>query len=52
MAINGILNGSWTIAILQILLLILSVIMWMPFIKFADKKALEEEKIGELKSHE
>ena len=52
LAINGILNGSWTIAILQILLLILSVIMWMPFIKFADKKALEEEKIGELKSHE
>lgn len=52
LAINGILNGSLTIAILQILLLILSVIMWMPFIKFADKKALEEEKIGELKSDE
>ena len=52
LAINGILNGSWTIAVLQIILLILSVIMWMPFIKFADKKALEEEKVGELKSDE
>ena len=44
LAINGILNGSWTIAILQILLLILSVIMWMPFIKFADKKHLKKKK--------
>ena len=52
LAINGILNGSWTIAVLQIVLLVLSVIMWMPFIKIADKKALEEEKSGEVKSDE
>lgn len=46
LVINGILNGSWTIAVLQIGLLILSVIMWIPFIRYADKKALSEEMKG------
>ena len=35
LAINGILNGSWTIAILQILLLILSVIKFLKSKKYA-----------------
>lgn len=43
MAINGIMNGSWTIAVCQIVLLIISIALWYPFIKIADKKVLEEE---------
>lgn len=52
LVINGILNGSWTIAVLQIVLLILSVVMWMPFIKYADRKALAEEKTGDVDQDE
>ena len=47
LGINGILNGSWSIAILQAVLVIVSIILWMPFIKYADKKALVEESSGE-----
>lgn len=47
LAINGILNGSWSIAFLQVVLLIVAVILWMPFIKYVDKKALVEESSGE-----
>lgn len=48
MVINGILNGSWKIAALQVILLILSIILWAPFIKYADKQAVIEEKGGDI----
>lgn len=43
MVINGLMNGSWTIAACQILLFVISLALWYPFIKIADKKIFEEE---------
>lgn len=43
LVINGLMNGSVSIAILQIILLILSVVLWAPFIKIADSRILKEE---------
>lgn len=47
LGINGIMNGSWTIAACQIVLLIISIVLWYPFIKIADKKIFEEEQKGD-----
>ena len=41
--ISGFLATNWAGAVLQVLLLILGVFIYMPFIKLMDKQYLEEE---------
>lgn len=45
--LSGLMEGSWKIAALQIVLLALSTIVWYPFFKKADREAYEiEQKTG------
>lgn len=41
--ISGFLATNWAGALLQVLLLILGIFIYMPFIKIMDKQYLEEE---------
>lgn len=44
MIFTGLMNGSFSIAIMEIGLFVLDVLLFMPFIKAIDKKYIEEEK--------
>lgn len=44
MIFTGLMNGSFSIAIMEIGLFILDILLFMPFIKAIDKKYIEEEK--------
>lgn len=44
MVITGILNGSVSIALMEIVVFLIDVALFMPFIKIQDKKLLDEEK--------
>lgn len=44
MVATGLMNGSFSIVIMEIGLFVLDVLLFMPFIKMQDKKYLEEEK--------
>lgn len=48
MIVTGIMNGSISIAIMEIGLLILNILMFAPFIKIIDKKYCDEERSMEL----
>lgn len=41
--LSGLMQGSWKIAVLQVLLVGLSVLVWYPFFKKADKEAYQIE---------
>ncbi len=41
--IQGMMQGSWKIAVFQLFLVLVSVVIWYPFFKIEDKKAYEEE---------
>ncbi|GFP74673.1 PTS sugar transporter subunit IIC [Clostridium fungisolvens] len=43
--LQGLIAGGWRNAIFQVVLVILWVVLWYPFFKIADKKALEEETV-------
>lgn len=45
--LNGLMGGSWKIAVLQVFLVFLSTVVWYPFFKKADKEAYELEKKAE-----
>lgn len=45
--ISGFLVGGWRTALLQVVILLLSFFMYLPFIKNIDKRYLEQEKEGE-----
>lgn len=44
MIVTGLLNGSVSIAIMEVVIFILDILLFVPFIKMQDKKLLEEEK--------
>lgn len=44
MGVTGILNGSFTIAILEVVVCIIDILIFMPFVRIQDKKYLAEEK--------
>lgn len=46
MVFTGIMNGSVSIAVMEVGLLILNIIVWCPFIKIMDRKHLKEEQEG------
>lgn len=41
--LTGLMEGSWKIAALQVVLVVLEMIVWYPFFRKADKEALETE---------
>lgn len=41
--LSGLMEGSWKIAVLQVVLVALSTLVWYPFFKKADKEAVEIE---------
>lgn len=41
--LQGLIAGGWKIALFQLVLVILWVVLWYPFFKMADNKALQEE---------
>lgn len=43
MIITGLMNGSFTISLMEIALFIIDIVLFMPFIKAMDKKYLKEE---------
>ena len=47
MIFTGLMNGSFSIAIMEIGLFVLDVLLFMPFIKAIDKKYIEEEKTAQ-----
>ncbi|MNI83593.1 Lichenan permease IIC component [compost metagenome] len=40
---TGLMEGSWKIAVLQVVLVLLQMVVWYPFFKKADKEAHEIE---------
>lgn len=40
---SGLMEGSWRISVLQVLLVLLQMVVWYPFFKKADNEALETE---------
>lgn len=42
-ALNGLIGGSWKIAALQLVLVLIQVVIWYPFFKKADNEALVKE---------
>ena len=44
MIFTGLMNGSFTIVLLEIALLALDIVLWFPFAKMMDRRVLEEEK--------
>ncbi len=47
---SGLMEGSWKIAVLQVVLVGLQVIVWYPFFRRADRKAYQLEQNGELET--
>lgn len=47
--LSGLMQGSWRIAALQFIFIILSVVVWYPFFKKADREAYEIEQKAETK---
>jgi PTS system cellobiose-specific IIC component len=45
--IGAMLNSSWTGAVWAVILIVIDMLVWYPFFRVADKKALEEEKKNE-----
>lgn len=45
--VYGVVQGSWKIGVYQILMTLLSAVIWYPFFKVADRQALEEETSAE-----
>lgn len=43
MVIQGLISGGWRIALFQVVLIVIWTILWYPFFKVADNKALQEE---------
>ena len=41
--INGFLQGGWTLALWELLMVIVAMIVWYPFMKIVDEKAYAEE---------
>jgi PTS system cellobiose-specific IIC component len=41
--VSGLLEGSWIISVLQVLLIILDALIYLPFFKILDKKSIAEE---------
>ena len=41
--IDGFLQGGWGLALWELLMVLASMLLWYPFFKIGDKKALEEE---------
>ncbi|WP_202127726.1 PTS transporter subunit EIIC [Clostridium sp. C8-1-8] len=41
--VQGLLQGSWRIGVLQLVLVLLWIVIWYPFFKMADNKAFAEE---------
>lgn len=52
MVATGLLNGSISLAVLEVALLVIDVLIYMPFIKMQDKKYLAEEKAAVEAEHE
>ena len=46
--VYGIMQGSWKIAVYQIVATLMSAAIWFPFFKVADQQALAEEKAAEV----
>lgn len=44
---QGLMQGSWKIAIFQVALIFVWILIWYPFFKIEDNKAYKEEMIGE-----
>lgn len=44
--VSGFMQGSWTIALMQGIFIVLGGLMMYPFFRIADKKAAEEERAG------
>lgn len=44
--VSGFMQGSWTIALMQVIFILLGGLMYYPFFKIADKKAAQEEAMG------
>jgi PTS system cellobiose-specific IIC component len=49
--LSGLMEGSWKIAALQVVLVVLSAIVWYPFFRKADYEAYELEKQTEMKNN-
>ena len=47
MGVTGILNGSFTIAILEVVVCIIDILIFMPFVRIQDKKYIDAEKAAE-----
>lgn len=43
---GALLTGSWTGAVMQIILLVVDIFVWLPFFKAADNKAYKEEQVN------
>lgn len=47
MGVTGLLNGSISIAILEIVVCVIDILIYMPFVRIQDKKYIEAEKAAE-----
>ncbi len=45
--LGGLIAGGWKVAILQLLLIVLVTLFWIPFVRYADKKEVEAEQASE-----
>ena len=50
MIFTGMMNGSVSIAIMEVVLFVIDVMLFMPFIKVIDKKFVSEEITGDIKA--
>lgn len=50
MVFTGLMNGSLSIAVMEVALFVLDVLLFMPFIKAIDKKYIAEEKAADIES--
>lgn len=46
MIVTGLLNGSWTIAVMEIVICALDVLLFLPFVRAQDKKYLKDEGVA------
>lgn len=44
--LSGFMQGSWTIALMQAIFIVLSAVLYYPFFRIVDKKAQQEEQAG------
>ena len=52
MVATGLLNGSVSLAIMEVVLFVLDVLVYMPFIRMQDKKYLADEAAAVEAEHE